>query len=1407
MTHPELCPGCEKPLPPKAPHGLCPVCLLRRVMIDSEPDEPPAAAGERSTLEDSYPPTRDKWPNAATATFVEGATQPPAKRIKTMPEGFPEFIGRYRLEKRIGVGGMGEVILGRDVEIGREIALKVLKEEFRDSPEMVLRFVEESQIGGQLVHPAIVPVYERGIFPDARPFFVMKYVKGHTLADLLRSRKNPSEDLTRYLSIFDQVCQAMAYAHSRGVIHRDLKPLNIMVGAFGEVQTMDWGLAKMLLAKDCATVETLTPTVRAGSDASVAGRAKGTFQFMSPEQARGEVDLIDERADVFALGAILCEILTGRPTYVGEPSEILVKAQTADLADALARLDDCGADAELKALARQCLAPDRDDRPRNAGEVSAAMVAYFEGVQDRLRQAELDRVEAQTRAEEERKRRRLQAVLAAALLLLTTMGGLGAIYYQRQKSARAALVAQAIGEVTTRRELALAKPEDVSPWRVALASLGQAEGVAVGDPGAMRQLAALREELQAGVDAAERDKVLLDRIVDIRSATYDDPDGSETEAKYAEAFREARLDLSVLTPAEAGAKIKARPPAVALAVAAALDDWTWVRRRIRDDHVGADRLTEVARVADFDPWRNQLRATDASGDSDRRQAALKSLADAANFDELGAVSLDLLGRALSSTGDLAAAERVLRQAQRRHSGDVWINYDLGGVLERLNRRDDAIRFYTAARAVRPETSHGLADALAARGESDEAIEVFRELTRLRPKDGWHFLGLGDALKERGRPEEAAVVLNQAVEAYRVMIRRLPNVARFHNNFGLVRHSQGQLDHAVAEHREAIRLEPDFAGAHNNLGNALKGQGQLDQAVAEYREAIRLKPDLVSAHSNLGLALQDQGQLDQAVVEYREAIRLKPDLASAHNNLGNALQDQGQLDHAVAEHREAIRLKPDFAEAHNSLGITLKGQGKADEAEAEYREAIRLKPDYANARNSLGTALRDQGRLDQAVAEYREAIRLKPDLASAHSNLGATLRARGQLDQAVAEVREAIRLKPDLADARNNLGAALADLGQLDNAVAEFREAIRLKPGNADAHNNLGHALADLGQLDQAVAEFREAIRLKPDLALAYSNLGAALRAQGKLDQAIAAYREAIRLKPEDALTCYNLGNALKSQGQLDQAIAAYREAIRLQPDFVGAHGNLGNALQAQGQLDQAIGEHREVIRLRPDDALAHCNLAVVLRTKGDYAGSLAMLRKGHELGSKQPGWRNPSAMWVAQAEQMAALGERLPSLLKGDDHPKDVPERLVLAQMCYDTKRFAAAARFLAEALEADPKLGDDRQAGHRYNAACDAALASAGQGKDDPPPDDGAKAKLRTQALVWLKAEWKVWTKILESGPPQARPFIAQTLKHWQKDADLASIRDPEALAMLPEAERKEWQAFWSEVEALLKQTQEKSS
>ena len=172
------------------------------------------------------------------------ADSPPSEADASVPR--PPVPRRYDLKKLLGTGGMGDVWLGRDRRLKRPVAVKVVQERWTGNQNVVRRFVEEAQLTSQLQHPAIPPVYEMGQLPDGRPYFCMKVVRGRTLASLLEKRSGPDDDLPRLLTIFEQVCQAVAYAHSKSVIHRDLKPANVMVGAFGEVQVMDWGLAKVL---------------------------------------------------------------------------------------------------------------------------------------------------------------------------------------------------------------------------------------------------------------------------------------------------------------------------------------------------------------------------------------------------------------------------------------------------------------------------------------------------------------------------------------------------------------------------------------------------------------------------------------------------------------------------------------------------------------------------------------------------------------------------------------------------------------------------------------------------------------------------------------------------------------------------------------------------------------------------------------------------------------------------------------------------------------------------------------------------------------------------------------------------------------------------------------------------------
>ncbi len=378
--------------------------------------------------------------------------------------------GRYNLREEIARGGMGAIYRGFDNQLRRDLAIKVLLSENEANTEMVGRFVDEAQIHAQLQHPGIVPIYDVGFLSDKRPFFSMKLIDGKTLETLLKERGNLETELSGFLKTFELVCQTVAYAHSRKIVHRDLKPSNIMVGKFGEVQVMDWGIAKSLATSappftldtsapsDAQETQSLFPDSPSGDTENGSSRTRmgailGTPSYIAPEQAKGIVGAIDFRTDVFGLGAILCEILTGDPPYIGKGNTPIRLAWNADQKDMLSRLEKCGADSELITLTKECLAPNPAHRPLDAGIVARRLNDYFEGVQRRLRETELAMAEEVARSGEAVRRRGLYRAIAGLLAVLFVSVSVAAVIFLEQNRELELKNKDVLSASETRRQL------------------------------------------------------------------------------------------------------------------------------------------------------------------------------------------------------------------------------------------------------------------------------------------------------------------------------------------------------------------------------------------------------------------------------------------------------------------------------------------------------------------------------------------------------------------------------------------------------------------------------------------------------------------------------------------------------------------------------------------------------------------------------------------------------------------------------------------------------------------------------------------------------------------------------------------------------------------------------------------
>jgi tetratricopeptide (TPR) repeat protein len=439
------------------------------------------------------------------------------------------------------------------------------------------------------------------------------------------------------------------------------------------------------------------------------------------------------------------------------------------------------------------------------------------------------------------------------------------------------------------------------------------------------------------------------------------------------------------------------------------------------------------------------------------------------------------------------------------------------------------------------------------------------------------------------------------------------------------------------------------------------------------------------------------------------------------------------------------------------------------------------------------------RRDEVVRFLSAARAARPEVGH---RLAHALEHRGDTAEAEALFRELCRLRPDNYHHHRCLGHLLREQKQLDEAIRELGTAIALDPKDEPAHSDLGLALLAQGKPEEAAQEFREAIRIDPTYHQAHYALGNLLQGKGKAAEAEAEYREALRLRPDFAETHTNLGGVLHDQGKPGEAEKEYREALRLKPDLPQAHYNLGNLLYGQGKPAEAEKEYREAIRLNPDYPEAHCNLGHLLRDQGRFREALDELRRGDELGSPNPRWNYPSAAWVENCRRLVEFDALLPTALDGRAEPADADAALGFDRVCRITKRHAAAARLWAAVMDVLGAASDPRT-GVRYNAARSAALAGCGQGAD-APAEDAERARLRAQALDWLRADLALWTKRAAGEKPDVRALVQQTLKHWQEDADLAGLRDKDAVSKLPADEQEAWKALWSDVDDLYKRTRE---
>jgi tetratricopeptide (TPR) repeat protein len=974
----------------------------------------------------------------------------------------------YELLHKIGRGGMGVVYRARDAALDRDVAVKLLAEHYQADSPPAQRFLSEARITGQLQHPGIPAVHQVGTLADGRPFLAMKLIKGCTLDAILKQRGDPSAGRGRLLGIFEAVCQAVGYAHAHRVIHRDLKPANVMVGAFGEVQVMDWGLAKVLGQDSPATVAALAaePT-RAWSEVSPtpegaaqtqAGSLVGTPAYIAPEQAAGELGKVDERADVFGLGALLAVILTGKPPYVAESFEtVRVQAVRGKLDDCFARLDASGAEPELLALCKQCLAFEPADRPADAGAVAAAVAGLRAAADERARRAELERVRvegeqatAQAQAAERRKRRRL-VLVAAAVLALAAVGGLSAVLAV-QRRANAVLVAK-----NTELDDERAKVEQrfaLAQKAIALFHTGVSEDFLLKNKEFQQLRTKLLKEAKGFYEDAEK---LLAGQTDARSrqtlaAAYfqlGELTGKIGDKKEALAVHRKALALRRELATAAGADVEAR-----LDVARSLDKMGLLLRETGNP-AGAlaawEEQRDLAAALLAESPTDAVRAVLASGqhgiglmlsETGKPAEALRAFEQARDvnqklvdanptvtaFQSELARNHNMIGVELSDTGKLPEALREWEQARdiRQKLADAnpavtkfqsdlaQSHVNIGWVLERTGKRAEALRAHEQER-----------DIIQNLVKANPAATQFQQLLARSQND------IGRVLEQTGKPAEALRAFEQARDIYQKLADANPAVTDFqrglafnHNSIGGVLFQTGKPAEALRTHEQArdiyqklvdanttvTQFQSVLAWSHNSIGDVLVRTGRPAEALRAMEQARDIHQKLADANP--------------AVIGFQS------DLAGSHGNVADTLRRMGEPTEALEGFRKVLPMQQKLVDANP--------------ANTSYQRTL------ADIHKMSGEVLGRQKRFAEAFAAFEASLSITLKLAEAGPKntgfidlLGATYASRGgtrvwagQPAEAAADLRRALELwdkiptvqHPDNKVARSQALALLAGLG-------------------------------------------------------------------------------------------------------------------------------------------------------------------------------------------------------------------------------------------------------------------------------------------------------------------------------------------------------------------------------------------
>jgi len=1176
---------------------------------------------------------------------------PDPTAVKAAAAPRPQVQG-YKILSELGRGGMGVVYKARQVKLNRIVALKMVLAGAHAGADQLARFFTEAEAVAQLQQPNIVQIHEVSEH-DGLPYFSLEYVDGGSLAEKIGGQPQPVEEAARMVEL---LARAMAYAHHHSIIHRDLKPANVLLTAEGEPKITDFGLAKRL---------------ESDSSQTRSGTLMGTPNYMAPEQARGDVKEVGPLADVYALGIILYEMLTGRTPFLG--TSILDTLQQVRNHEPVppSRLQP-KVPRDLETICLKCLQKEPAKR-YGSSELLAEDLRRFRAGEPILARP-VGRVE---RAWRWCKRNPRVAALSTAVAILVMTTGV-ALTVMEVRSLRFKAASQETRKLAQQRLEQAGEAMAGGDYRRAHDYLRWSDPLINSTP----DLVDIRDELnlrrdQINLYAEFQDLLDNSRYHGLSGSPELLADGQKYGKQLIELYDaieqrtgKGKCGLPPLTPAQqqhfkedvfdafliaakidwdAASAVRDRPAELAAA------------RRAIVLYNRAEKLlppTKTLYSRRFAFWTMlSTREPQETGRERARQAAESDKAAAAKITASSPIDRFWHGYAEQLRANTAA-----RQGDAKRARELY---------------ESAIGEYVALLRIQPGhfwAYYYIATCHYQMGEWNDAIVGYNACIFISPERPWTYHNRGLAYQQLQQLDLALQDIDQALARNS---RDAPALA----SRAQVRLVRGDKQAALADLARVIELKAD-AASYLLRARAQHDLKEYAAAIADCNKALALAPKNVEVLLARGAALQALNRNDDALADFDAALAADPASPAASARKVELLRGQKKFTEAFAECERLLKLQPKSAEALARRGGIHQAMNRSDAALQDLDAAIAADASLAAAWLGRAEVLRGLQRTEEALRDYSQALALQPDQPAALAARGAIHFGRRNFSQARDDYSAALRLDPQPSYLRVR-GLTNLLLKDFDASLADWNSLADLQPQNSDCPYFRGAIYMGRREYEPALKAFGQAIAIKANDARAYSARAHVYHRQGKLNEALAEVTLIVeKVAPGNASMLNNRPDLYLSLGKLDEAIADWQRSIQLKPKQIDAYRGLASVCEKQGKPAEAAQWLDRMVAADTANSAAYRRRAEFRRNRGQWSEALADCDEAARLDS---------------SSVLPALVRASIDAAKGD-YPKAV----------------AAVETLLPKATP------DDGQA--LYAAACVFGLASAAAGKSSGSGDSASE-------------------------------------------------------------------------------------